>query len=92
MGGASIAAFVPRDCPRATEQPGAPANDLRRLSPREHQALRLLVEGASNRRIAEHMGLPDPTVKKYVQRVIGKLGATHRTEAAAIAVRTGLVQ
>jgi DNA-binding NarL/FixJ family response regulator len=77
---------------RPAHQTGAPKNGGRQLSPREHQALQLLVEGASNRHIAEQMGLREPTVKKYVQRIMEKLGATDRTQAAAIAVRAGLVQ
>ena len=37
------------------------------------------------------MGISEPTVKKHVQRIIGKLNARDRVQAAVIAVREGLV-
>lgn len=50
-----------------------------------------LEDGCSNKAIAARMGLAEPTVKKYMQSVIGKLGVSDRTQAATLAVRLGLV-
>ena len=43
----------------------------------------ILAAGASNQRIAEELVVSLDTVKKHVSHVLGKLGATNRTEAVA---------
>jgi LuxR family maltose regulon positive regulatory protein len=53
------------------------------LSPREVEVLRLLADGASNRRIAEMLTLSPLTVKRHVSNIFVKLGVRSRTEAAA---------
>jgi DNA-binding NarL/FixJ family response regulator len=64
--------------------------EMRPLSPRELEALRILVNGETNGAIAQRMALSEPTVKKHVQQIIAKLRARDRTHAAVIALRTGL--
>ena len=44
--------------------------------------LRLLAPGRSNQRIAHDLVVALDTVKKHVTHILGKLGATNRTEAA----------
>lgn len=61
-----------------------------RLTPREHDVLDLLAEGASNRRIAERLVLAEPTVKGYVRALLEKFEATSRLEVVARARRQGL--
>lgn len=61
------------------------------LSRREREVLELLVDGLSNRTIAERLYVSVNTVRNHVQRVITKLGAHSKLEAVAIAVRTGIV-
>jgi NarL family two-component system response regulator YdfI len=61
------------------------------LSQREQQVLELIVTGASNKEIAMQLGITERTVKAHVTSILNKLGANSRTEAAAIAIRTGLV-
>ena len=61
------------------------------LSRRKTQVLGLVVEGRPNKSIAAEMGISEPTVKKHVHRIIGKLNARDRVQAAVIAVREGLV-
>lgn len=63
---------------------------LQSLSPRERQVLGLLVEGLTNKEIAQQMHYSVGTVKNVVQRVIEKLGVSDRTQAAVCAVRSGL--
>jgi DNA-binding NarL/FixJ family response regulator len=64
---------------------------LRSLSERERQILTLLARGYSNRRIAEVSVLSLNTVRTHVQNVLVKLGVHSKLEAAALAVRRGLV-
>jgi DNA-binding NarL/FixJ family response regulator len=61
------------------------------LSPREQQVLALLTAGWSNRRIAQECYLSVNTVRTHVQNVLVKLGVHSKLEAAAFAVRHGVV-
>jgi LuxR family maltose regulon positive regulatory protein len=53
------------------------------LTKREREVLRLLVEGASNREIAEHLVLSVNTVKKHVFNLCSKLNVQSRAQAIA---------
>jgi predicted ATPase/DNA-binding CsgD family transcriptional regulator len=68
-----------------------PAADEARLTPREREVLRLLVGGRSNREIAEALYVSHRTATTHVTNILTKLGVESRTEAAALAVRRGLV-
>jgi DNA-binding NarL/FixJ family response regulator len=61
------------------------------LTPREREVLALLVEGRSNRAIAERLGISEHTAKFHVTALMQKLGAQTRTEAVVKAARLGLV-
>jgi LuxR family maltose regulon positive regulatory protein len=61
------------------------------LTDRELEVLRLIAAGQSNQRIARELVVALDTVKKHVTHVLGKLGATNRTEAAARARQFGLI-
>lgn len=52
------------------------------LSMRERQILALIADALTNRQIADRLGLAEKTVKNYVTSMLGKLGFTHRTQAA----------
>jgi two-component system, NarL family, nitrate/nitrite response regulator NarL len=69
----------------------APALAGRPLTPREWDVLVLMVEGISNKGIAERLGVGPSTVNTHVQRVLSKLRAHSRLEAAAFALNRGLV-
>jgi DNA-binding NarL/FixJ family response regulator len=58
----------------------------------EHAIVKHIAAGLSNREIADHMHWSVATVKKYVQRVLAKLGVSDRTQAAVVAVRRGLLE
>jgi DNA-binding CsgD family transcriptional regulator len=59
---------------------------------RELELLKYLAEGYTNKEIARAMVLAEDTVKKAVQTLIAKLGATDRTHAVVIALRSDLIQ
>jgi NarL family two-component system response regulator LiaR len=61
------------------------------LTPREIEVLRLLALGRANKQIAQEMGVGEETVKTHVSKILGKLQAGSRTEAALHAIRIGLV-
>jgi len=53
------------------------------LTGREIEVLQLLVDGASNREIAQRLVLSVNTVKKHVFNICGKLGVQSRMQAIA---------
>jgi two-component system, NarL family, response regulator LiaR len=61
------------------------------LTARETEVLALIVRGRANKVIAQELGISEKTVKAHVGRVLAKLGVADRTQAALLAVRTGLV-
>ncbi len=73
---------------QARTQPALP--DVQ-LSERELEVLQLLCRGLSNREIAQHLFVSPSTVKFHVSSILGKLGATSRTEAVSLAHQLGLV-
>ncbi len=62
-----------------------------RLTPREMDVLRLVVEGKTNQNIGAILGISEKTVEKYLYAIFNKLEVTSRVEAAVYAVREGLV-
>lgn len=61
------------------------------LTRREREVLRLLFEGATDRRIAERLFISPKTVEKHVASVRAKLGASSRTAAVATALHKRLI-
>jgi NarL family two-component system response regulator YdfI len=61
------------------------------LSRREGQVMVHLARGATNKQIALALRITERTVKAHVTNIFNKLGANSRTEAVAIALRSGLL-
>jgi DNA-binding NarL/FixJ family response regulator len=61
------------------------------LTAREAEILALVAQGRSNGEIARQLFISAKTVSVHVSRILAKLGASGRTEAAAIARRDGLL-
>ena len=62
-----------------------------RLSPRQLEILSLMTHGLRNKQIAHRLGISETTVKTHLRVIYAQLGVTSRTEAAAEALRRGLV-
>lgn len=61
------------------------------LTPREISVLQHVAGGNGNRDIAERLSISEETVKVHIKHIMGKLGASDRTQAIAIAVRRGII-
>jgi DNA-binding NarL/FixJ family response regulator len=73
------------------QQPAPPQSaDRFGLTTRELDVLRLLTEGMSNRELAAALFISPSTAGVHVSRILAKLGVSRRTEAAAVAHRSGL--
>jgi DNA-binding NarL/FixJ family response regulator len=86
--GAQGAIPPPQPPPHEERQEGSLPKPLAR---RELEVLRLVARGKTNQEIAQRLGLSALTVKTYVQRIIGKLGVSDRTQAAVRAAELGLL-
>ena len=73
------------------QTPVPDAADVLGLTRREREVLGLLVAGRSDREVAATLFISHRTVNAHVTHLFAKLGVTSRTEAAATAVRRGLV-
>ena len=61
------------------------------LTPRENEVLQMLASGLGNKEIAAKLAISEHTVKFHVASILGKLGASSRTEAVSLGIRRGLV-
>lgn len=61
------------------------------LTAREHEVLRLIASGLSNKEIALSLGTAEGTVKNQASAVLAKLGVRDRTRAVLRALELGLV-
>lgn len=68
-----------------------PNENFIQLTNRETEVLSHMIEGYSNAEIAYRLGISKFTVKNHVSSILGKLGASSRTEAVRIALQNDLV-
>jgi NarL family two-component system response regulator YdfI len=61
------------------------------LTARERQVLQMLAGGLGNKEIASRLKISEHTAKFHVASILGKFGASSRTEAVAIGLRRGLI-
>src|SRR5947208_12560731 len=71
-----------------TTQPTRPCEPL---TDRELEVLKLLAQGMPNKEIAAQLFISERTAKFHVSSIMGKLGATNRTEAVSLAAQNGLI-
>jgi DNA-binding NarL/FixJ family response regulator len=65
---------------------------LMALSEQERRILALIADGRTNKEIAAQVYLSEKTVRNYVSAILSKLDLANRAEAAAFAVRKGMLQ
>jgi DNA-binding NarL/FixJ family response regulator len=68
-----------------------PARAAVRLTPREHEVLRLLGGGLHQRDIAEHLVISPKTVSTHIENILRKLSVRSRAQAVAAAYRQRLL-
>ncbi len=82
----SIARQVLSEFSAPTKKP----HTLDPLTAREHEVLRLLAQGESNKEIAAALVIAEETVHAHVSSILAKLHLASRTQAALYALRGGL--
>lgn len=61
------------------------------LTAREHEVLRLLANGETNKKIAAELAISERTVERHVSNIFDKLGVSSRAAATAFAYRHELL-
>ena len=62
------------------------------LTDRQIEVLSLLAQGKTNQEIARYLNITPHTVRHHVSEILAKLHATNRAEAAAIAIKRGIIE
>jgi DNA-binding NarL/FixJ family response regulator len=69
-----------------------PIQGALRLTERQIEVLRLIVEGMSNKQVCRELGLGEGTVKAHLAAIFRALDVRNRTEAATAARRLGVIE
>ena len=89
---AGEAVFSPGLAEVVLEEYGRPADPAQvRLTAREADVLRLVVDGLTARQIATRLVLSPRTVENHIQRVLRRLGVPNRAALVRYSVENGLV-
>lgn len=62
------------------------------LTPRQREVLTLVALGYSNQQVADELNVQLATVENHLHAIFGRLDVRTRTEAAVLAVTTGLIE
>ena len=94
--GAGLIVLHPSDVNAALPAAAAPSSQgvaelAEPLTRREREVLQMLAAGLGNKEIAARLNISDHTAKFHVASILGKLGASTRTEAVALGIRRGLI-
>jgi DNA-binding NarL/FixJ family response regulator len=61
------------------------------LTPREREVLSKISRGRSNKEIASDLSMASGTVKVHVERILRKMSASNRVEAATLGLHYGII-
>jgi DNA-binding NarL/FixJ family response regulator len=61
------------------------------LTRRELEVLQMVAGGLGNREIGAQLGVSEHTIKFHISSILGKLGASSRTEAVTQGIKRGLI-
>jgi two-component system NarL family response regulator len=83
----------PSVAPSAPKRPSEDASSclLESLTTREKEVLGLVVRGQTNQQIARSLLISASTAKHHIRQIISKLRVSDRTQAAVVAVRSGVL-
>jgi len=82
--------YLPPNALDGAETAGASQAGAARMTPRQLQVLRCVIEGKENKVIARELGISDGTVKQHVSAVLHSLGVDNRTKAVYTAAKLGI--
>jgi two-component system, NarL family, nitrate/nitrite response regulator NarL len=74
-----------------TEDTSAPKSTHYGLTPRELEVIQCIMEGSSNRDIAQKFQLSEETIKRHLSNIFDKTGVSTRLELALFAIEHQLV-
>lgn len=86
----------PSDDPPATQPASTPMPELpreqilRSLTQRQHQVLKLMAQGKTNKDISRELCVSENTVKVHVTAILKALGVSNRIQAVLVAQKQGL--
>ncbi len=88
----ALAARILQELRRPRAHPSTHSIERDDLTPREIEVLGSLVDGKTNREIAETLCITENTVKMHLRAILDKLHVESRTQAVALALKAGLVK
>ncbi len=86
-----MAAKILREFSYRGEARGEAIGPASNITPREIEVLELIVKGQTNKEIADSLCVAESTVKNHLRNILAKLHLKNRVQAAAYALREGLV-
>jgi len=85
------AARILNEFARLAQRKSSVSSSGESLTPREREVLQLVAQGATNKEIASQLFIAENTVKNHLRNILAKLHVQNRVQAAAYALREGLI-